>query len=647
MKLPVVNLPMQTLEDSTSSNFALEKYDDKIPIPTFTKLPVMSNVEPVFYPSMLAIPSSIAENYWIPAPSNFETLTEQINGENYIENSSGVFATKDGEISKRIINAKIRITKILCIWQSDISSTRHLVCEVQISGDMHPYEITIPENSFKDIFKHIRKKIPAANVSETSSEAGQTYLTDVFNRDIGHCAVETMALKMGWFDFGNGINYYKGTDEFYQTIMIPKVNETDRQIIFEQAWDFLNVGKFGETITAIWLMAHIAFTSYWLRKGKHPFSSVLYVKGATNLLKTSVVKIVSNPFDENRDNATVRMTSTSAGICNILTMLQDNLVCIDDFSNTELSSKRKALENAENVIRAVGDGVFPVKMNVNDFSKSVRENVRVTVILTGEEKLDLGTSSQYRIIEVFVDKDTFDGNLLRKFQQNHQIMARYFSLYIEFLKRYGSQIANQVHQAVMAYENQVFEKFSVKRFTESAAILRFQIEIMMYFAKYCDIDESVVMQLRQRLSQNLMSIMQKNQNEGEQLNPELKFLYGLFQSLETNKNCQIAKNETEYVESEDKFIGFKKPSSNELWLRAEDAYDAVIKFYKKRSEDFLVKWDTIKKLLLTQGYSDGVLASNGNSAQYLRKASRGTRKRMLVLKIEKVEQALGNLKGEI
>ena len=645
MKLPVVNLPMQTLENSTSSNFELEKYDDKSAMPTLKKLPILSDLEPVFYPSMLAIPNSTAENYWTPAQGNFEILTEQINGENYIENSCGVFATKGGEISKRIINAKIRITKILNIWQSDMSSTKNLVCEVQISGYMDPYEITIPENSFKDIFKHIRKKIPAANVSETSSEAGQTYLTDVFNRDIGNCAVENRVLKMGWFDFDNDINYFEGIDEFYQTIRIPPVNEMERQIIFERAWDFLNVGKFGETVTAIWLMSHIAFTNYWLRKGKHPFSSVLYVKGATNLLKTSVVKIVSNPFDENRDNATVRMTSTSAGICNILTMLQDNLVCIDDFSNTKLSSKRKALENAENVIRAVGDGVFPVKMNVNDFSKSVRENVRVTVILTGEEKLDLGTSNQYRIIEVFVDKDTFDGNILRKFQQNPQIMARYFSLYIEFLKRYGSQIAERVHQSVMDYENQVFEKFSVRRFTESAAILQFQIETMMYFARYCFTDESVVMQLRQRLSQNLMSIMQKNQNEGEQLNPELKFLYGLFQSLETNKNCQIAKNETEYVESEDKFIGFKK--SNELWLRAEDAYDLVTKFYRKRGEDFLVKLDTIKKLLLTQGYSDGVLASNGNSTQYLRRASRGTRKRMLVLKIEKVEQALENLKGDI
>lgn len=42
-------------------------------------------------------------------------------------------------------------------------------------------------------------------------------------------------------------------------------------------------------------------------------------------------------------------------------MLQDQLVCLDDFSNTEVSSGKKALENAEDVIRAVGDGVFPLK----------------------------------------------------------------------------------------------------------------------------------------------------------------------------------------------------------------------------------------------------------------------------------------------
>ena len=157
MKLPVVNLPMQTLENSTSSNFELEKYDDKSAMPTLKKLPILSDLEPVFYPSMLAIPNSTAENYWTPAQGNFEILTEQINGENYIENSCGVFATKGGEISKRIINAKIRITKILNIWQSDMSSTKNLVCEVQISGYMDPYEITIPENSFKDILKYLQR----------------------------------------------------------------------------------------------------------------------------------------------------------------------------------------------------------------------------------------------------------------------------------------------------------------------------------------------------------------------------------------------------------------------------------------------------------------------------------------------------------
>ena len=652
MKLPIITGTMLTLQKSDPNDYLLEKYDAEYQYNYGNeKLPVLNNLESVHYPPMVAMPDKSRENCWIPEPITVtmqpEKCNEQLEGTNYIETSSGVFAVKDGEIVKPIINGKIKITRILNVWKNEQDKDSYLVCEVQVTGHYENYEITVLKNRFKDIFKLIRKELPAVNVLEVASEAVQEYLTDIFNRDIEKCSVEDRVLRMGWFKLSNSVHYFKGVDDFYSTISIPNIENLDQRMIFERAWNFLKVGKNGETITGIWLMAHIAFTNYWLKQGGHQFSSVLYVKGATNLLKTSVVKVVANPFDRNRDNATVRMTSTIAGIRNVLEMLQDNLVCIDDFSNTELSSKRKALENAEDVIRAVGDGVFPTKMCVNDFSRSSRESVRATVILTGEEKLNLGRSSQYRIIEVFVDKDTFDGNNLRIFQQNPQIMSEYFWLYVEFLQQYGSEIATKVHQSVITHENKLINEFSVRRFTESTAILLIQIEVMVAFASYCFVNEHIVTQLHQALTQNLMNIMRKNQDDGNQLDPVLKFLYGIWQSLETNKNYKLADAEAEYVKSESKFIGFKEPATNQLWLRVEDTYEMVIKFYKKRGEDFLVQWDTIKKLLLEHGYSKGVSASNGTPASYVLRARRGTRKRMLVLKVEKVEQALENLKEEV
>lgn len=652
MKLPIITGTMLTLEKANPNDYVIENYDEEYKYHyNNEKLPVVNDATSVYYQPMLAIPDNSRENCWVPTfistPMQTGKCNEQLNGTNYIENSSGVFVVKDGEIIKAISNGKIKITRILNVWKNEQDKDSYLVCEVQVTGHYENYEITVLKNRFKDIFKLIRKEIPAVNVLEVASEAVQEYLTDVFNRDIKNCSVEDSVLRMGWFKLSNSVHYFKGIDDFYNTIFIPTIENLDRRIIFEKANNFLNVGKNGDTITGIWLMSHIAFTNYWFKEGGHQFSSVLYVKGATNLLKTSVVKIVANPFDRNRDNATVRMTSTIAGIRNVLEMLQDNLVCIDDFSNTELSSKRKALENAEEVIRAVGDGVFPVKMNVKDFSRSSRESVRATVILTGEENLNLGRSSQYRIIEVFVDKDTFDGNILRIFQENPQIMSEYFWLYIEFLQQYGSKIATQVHQAVMNHENKLINEFSVRRFTESTAILLLQIEVMVEFARYCFVDEIRVTQLKKLLYGNLMKIMRKNQYDGNKSDPVLKFLYGIWQSLETNKNYKLAETEDDYVKAESDFIGFKEQVSNLLWLRVEDTYEMVIKFYKKRGEDFLVQWDTIKKLLLEQGYSKGVSASNGTPASYILRSRRGTRKRMLVLKVEKVEQALENLKEEV
>lgn len=135
------------------------------------------------------------------------------------------------------------------------------------------------------------------------------------------------------------------------------------------------------------------------------------------LLKTAVANVISNVFNKDRHNAIMRMTSTKASIQKNIVMLKDQLVCLDDFSNTEVSSGKRALENAEDVIRAVGDGVFPLKMKVSNFSKLQQENVRSVIMLTGEEAFSLGRSSYLRTLILPITRETFNGDKLQSFKK--------------------------------------------------------------------------------------------------------------------------------------------------------------------------------------------------------------------------------------
>ena len=97
----------------------------------------------------------------------------------------------------------------------------------------------------------------------------------------------------------------------------------------------------------------------------------------------------------------------------------------------------------------------------------------------------------------------------------------------------------------------------------------------------------------------------------------------------------------EYVKNPPNYIGFKETDKNLYWLRFEDAYAIVERFYKKVGEQFLTKEKTIKEILLRKGISDGKLMPDGQSGnEYLRKSRKPPRKWFLVLHADVVNQLL-------
>ena len=59
-----------------------------------------------------------------------------------------------------------------------------------------------------------------------------------------------------------------------------------------------------------------------------------------------------------------------------------------------------------------------------------------------------------------------------------------------------------------------------------------------------------------------------------------------------------------------------------------------------------MQWDTLKKILLKEGYAKGILPVDGKGGQYLIRAKKGSRKYMLVLFIDKVEEVVAELMAE-
>lgn len=197
------------------------------------------------------------------------------------------------------------------------------------------------------------------------------YLTDVYNKSKATMERNYHTAFSGWAEIHRKIDYHIGKDQYFAKCGYPEIAYEDISSVFSHGISFLSVGKQPTQIRVLWLYAHLGYMLYWLRRATNDLSMfVLYLRGQTGSLKTSVTKVLGNVFDQNRNHATTRMTSTVASIREFLSTGRDCVKVIDDFSNSSALDANNAERNAEVIIRAVGDGILPSKMDpASNFSK--------------------------------------------------------------------------------------------------------------------------------------------------------------------------------------------------------------------------------------------------------------------------------------
>ena len=644
MNLPKTTLIPEYLE-SGNSDFEIVKIEEGgETCKDIQSLPLVENIE--LYKSYIpAMSAKLNNENWQYYNNGLvaQSISKFLASNNFKESEQGLSIIKNGEDKGSITNATIKVIGLKEIYFSKTVSEAYYVCSIKCFEAWGNTEnkIEVPKNRYKELYDFICRKYPEVQKPIAKSEIIEEYLTKLFQRDAANITKEIVADKIGWLKVDESIKFYDGYNDFYKNYEIPDISNNNKSMLFRDGFSFLEVGN-DEVIKILWLVAHLPYTLFWLRKGNVDFRSVIFLQGSTGLLKTAVANVISNVFNKDRHTAIMRMTSTKASIQKNIVMSQDQLVCLDDFSNTEVSSGKKALENAEDVIRAVGDGVFPLKMNVGNFSKLQQETVRSVVMLTGEEAFSLGRSSYLRSLILPITKATFNGDKLTKFQENPEILSHYFALYISFLEQYGTILADKASSMFKEARKYYANITEVARFIDMASALKVQLDIVTKFAGYCGISDlnGVV----ESILKAIEFIIVKNSQSSDMRKPELLFVYALMQTLDTTAYNQIANNELLYVDNNTKYIGFKE--NDHLWLRFEEAMNIVRNYYAKQGQQWLIQPMSIKKMLLEKGLSEGKLAENGKPAEYLVKAKKGSRKRMLVLKMSAIETLLNDLNME-
>lgn len=555
----------------------------------------------------------------------------------YEDTTEGLYALGKNDLPELIANATVRILAVKEIWSDEDIPKEVYVLEVQSAKwEAQRKTIEIPAEKYKTAYSILHRKFPDIFFSNADQVAVEAYLSDIFTRSQAGMQHIIETEYSGWLDLHGAVSYRIGRNAYYKEMKIPHIMSGTAQCIFQAGQDFLSVGKAQPPIVLLWMYAHLGFLQYWLKRGGQVSMFALYLRGKTGSLKTAVASEISNVFDHDRTHATIRMTSTAASISTALAMSRDTCLCIDDFSNSSLPDSRKSESNAELIIRAIGDGILPSKMNVQDFSKIVRNTVRCTVIMTGEEKLSLGASSLLRVIEIPVGEHTFAGEHLQVFQESPEIMREYFALFVHYLSVHGQQISRMYSRLQNCYRQEYAHTFKDKRYIDAAVLLRITTDVLANFAQFCG--GSLSVEDLTSLQNAIATSINYNAQEASTQAPELRFLTALTTVIDTSPNSKVAVNEELYASNESAYVGFWEQDTEFLWLRWDCAVSLVQGYYNRLCEPWMTKESTIKERLLQLGLSCGRLkGQQGSGNEYLVRAKKGRRQRMLVLRMEAVQ----------
>ena len=502
-----------------------------------------------------------------------------------------------------------RITKKIIFTDIYGNAQSKFICELKSSKWESPKTIEVDEKDLYSVFQKAREKFHELIVFEyKGKEAITEHIAEVYSESQKDMITEYIYEKSGW-TYDNGIPNYKiGTNEFYSKWKVPNMpnlSSEARYNIFKNGFDFLKIGKNGKEIITIFAYIHMPYSLFWYRQEGFNIDFLLFIKGWTGSLKTSTILECVDVFEPIISNRQTQIAGSSwAAIREKLLLSQDSILLLDDYSKTQKAFSNIGDELIEQVVRSIGNGRLPDKKQVGG-AKNQPVDVRSLVIITGEDAPELGQSSFLRMLTITVDTSTFDGNELRIFQNNRDIMASYVALYIEFLRTNVNTIKKIISTSMKTYKLDMERITKERRLIENGSKLMAQIDVILAFGYWCGEDEAVLRNFEATAKAHIVEIIRDNDISHQEIRMDALFIIAIMAQTEESSRYSLAEDASKYFENPAPYtIGFFDKDSDRIWLKFEDAMNAVKDYCKSHGKFFTDNQQAVKKALFEHGFLD-------------------------------------------
>ena len=573
-------------------------------------------------------------------------------GERYTMTSHAIYEHKKNAILKES-NFSLHITAFVHVYHPDGNFTEYVQGMAVLEKKKLPWEVKLKD--YKKLFNILSEGYGEIFAANTPGDGVLELFSELYGeaKEDGTIPVINKAEISGWYQIDGKSYWFTGTDEYYKDVFFPNISQAHLSELFNNGIHFLDIGRFNTAIGLIFLFAHAGFSRWWLQKAGISWKTALIVEGITNSFKTSVVSLIANVFNREREDA-VRLPIaliTDAGSRRTIAKLRHQTILIDDYSKSTSLSAVKSRELAEELIRMNGDSGGHIKAAPGNNKKTVTEKIEGVLIFTAEKDFNLGNSSNTRVITVkthgnvldrsgnIVEHATFDTIVLSFFQQNHDLLKYYFATYIQFLTDYGTNLLPALRQNYLKYRSEFVQLFHTPRMADSAAVLRIQGDLILEFARHCRYQQ--VQSLEHYFHNCITQAVADQQDKAKNNDPADLFMATLSEVLD---HTNIADDEKKYIATYN-YLGFYQKIDNTLWLNKEKSFELVCSAIRNSGIEWLETLETIKVPLRQHGFMRvEEWEENGRlRVDYWPRAKKGLRKKMMVIFKEKLDKFGGVL----
>ncbi len=352
------------------------------------------------------------------------------------------------------------------------------------------------------------------------------------------------------------------------------------------------------------LFSHLGVMFSLFEKAGFAPRFVLFLRGITGSLKTSLSKVMFKILKDNQNDIPANFNDTITALEVKMNNTRDEVLLVDDFRPSAMKSEvARMRSNLEKIIRFYGDGIGKGRSNVQ---LGLRNEARPYGICAVTGEYIHGTaSSLQRMLIINIDRNTINPELLKFYQDNPMYYLTHMRFFIDFIENNYEEIVGKIAKSFCSMREQT-SNIKSKRLIDTKVCLELTAEILMDYAqKYWLIYPNDRAHQLEEWKRAIADAIKDSEALSRYVEPADMYCHAMLELIRSQK-LNIANTKNEYIENRDKFHGFYDIKKKHLFVIPISTYTEVRRFWDEHGMSFtysdtMVRQElSIKKLIFTQ-----------------------------------------------